>query len=68
MSKLVTLKDDGTVDTIADATFMDILASALKPNQALTGMYKYGQMAVAGLAGAVIVNKRHSGEYFNFGR
>lgn len=67
VSKLLTLSADGATATVANATMSDILTSLIDPNKALTGMYKFAQTALVGLGTAAVVNKRHSGEYFNFG-
>lgn len=67
MSKKLTLNAAGDAVTIADATLTDVFSTLLSSDVALTGMYKYAQEAVIGLGAAVLMNKRHSGEFFNFG-
>lgn len=68
MSKLVTVAADGAnTAVVADATLTDVFSSLLSTDKAITGMYKYLQVGIVGLATAAYMNKRHTGSFTNFG-
>lgn len=58
MSKKVTLSADGTTATVADATFGDILTTAVSTDSAVTGMYGLVQRGAFLLTGMVVQNVR----------
>lgn len=67
VSKKLVLSADGATATVANAEFADIFTTALSTGEALTGMYKYAQLALVGLSTAMVANRRHSGSFTNFG-
>lgn len=67
MSKKLTLNDAETAATVSEAGNMDFLTTALDSSTAVTGTQKYLQLAAAAGAGAVMSNRRHTGDFFNFG-
>lgn len=67
MSKKVTLSADGATATVAEATLSDVVSTLASSDSALTGGYKYLQMGLVAGGTAVVMNKRHTGEFFNFG-
>lgn len=67
MSKKVTLSADGTTATVVDATMTDVVGTLITSDSAVTGMYKYAQLALVGFAGMAFANKKHTGEFMNFG-
>lgn len=58
MSKKVTLSADGTTATVANATFGDILTTAVSTDSAVTGMYGLIQRGAFLLTGMVVQNVR----------
>jgi hypothetical protein len=66
-SKLVTLNADGTAATVAAATMTDVLTTIISTNSAVTGVYGLVQKAGLFAGGMVFSNKRHTGEFFNWG-
>lgn len=67
VSKKVVLSADGASATVSDATVTDMVTGLLSSGEALTGMYKYGQLLLVGVGGAMFANRRHSGSLTNFG-
>lgn len=60
-SKKITLSADGATASVADATFGDILTTALSSDTALTGTYGFMQKAGLVVVGMGIQNKRLGG-------
>lgn len=67
MSKKITLAADKATATIADAGSMDFLSTILSSDVAVTGTQKYIQLGAVAAAGAIFMNKRHTGNLFDFG-
>lgn len=67
MSKKLTLSNDGATAAVADATAGDIFSSLFDSDVALTGTYKYFQIAGLVAGGMLYANKRHSDSFMNFG-
>lgn len=68
MSKKVTVAADGNTAVVAEATMTDIVSSLFDSDIALTGVYKYAQIALAVGGGMVYANKRHTDSFMDFGR
>lgn len=68
MSNKVTVDASGTTATVTTASLTDTISTLLDPNSAVTGLYKYLQIGLVGLAGAVIENKIHTGNFMQFGQ
>lgn len=64
-SEVVTIAADGTLSK-AGAGIADIFTTLIDPDKALTGAYKYVQLAGVGLAGAMVQNYRLNGSAFKF--
>lgn len=58
MSKKITLSADGNSATVADATFSDILTTAVSSDSCVTGTYGYVQKALIIFGGMSLQNKR----------
>lgn len=67
MSKKIVLNAGGNAATVSEATLTDMVTTLFSPDSAVTGLYKYGQLALVGAAGMMYGNKRHSGSFLNFG-
>lgn len=67
MSKKLTLSNDGATAAVAEVTVGDIFSSLFDPDVALTGAYKYLQIAGLVTSGMLYANKRHSDSFMNFG-
>lgn len=67
MSKKVTLNADNTAATLAEPTISDLFTSLIDPDVAVTGMYKYMQLAGVAAVGAMASNRMHTGSFTNFG-
>jgi hypothetical protein len=67
VSKKVTLSADGDTATVADAEIADVFSTIFSTDSCVTGMYGFLQKAVLFGGGLIVGNKRHSGEFFNFG-
>lgn len=52
---------------VSDASLGDVITSLIDPDVALTGVEKYLQLAGTAAAGAIVMNKRHTGSFLNFG-
>lgn len=61
MGKKITLNTEETAATVAEATLTDVFTTVLDQNVVLTGMHKYGQLALAAAAGAAVQNYRVRG-------
>lgn len=62
-SKKVVLNADGTAATVANATFGDVITTMFSSDSAVTGLYKYLQLGIAGAAGAVVQKKVETGAF-----
>lgn len=67
MSKKGTLNAAEDAVAVTTAGNFDFATTALSGDVALFGTQKYLQLGLAAGIGAVISNKRHSGDMFNFG-
>lgn len=66
MSKKITLNADNTTK-VEDGKLADIITTVFDSDVALTGLYKYGQIALGVFGGMVYANKRHTDSFMNFG-
>lgn len=51
----------------AAASITDVVTSLFDPNACVTGMYKYLQLGAVFGGGMLLSNKKHTGEFMNFG-
>jgi hypothetical protein len=58
MGKKLVLNEAETAVTITEATIGDIFTTTIDGNAAVTGMHKFGQLALAAAAGAMVQNYR----------
>jgi hypothetical protein len=66
MSKLITLSDDGATATVAEATISDAVTTVFSTTKVVTGMLGLSQKVLLGVAGNIVMNKRHSGAFLAF--
>lgn len=68
-SKTITLKADGTIDAACgvESTNLAFATTLIDPDVAVTGLQKYAQLGLVAFGTAMFMNKRHTGELFNFG-